>query len=185
MEPDVISLTTNFTGGNTAEQAYVLTYWGFVILSTFLHVLSWWQIFHKAGQSGWKAIVPIYNYYIMLKIIGKPAWWLILLFIPLANIIFIFMICLETAKVFNKGMGFALGLFFLSPIFYLILAFGKSQYIGFGGALASVNTNPPVVPSVNSPLNPVVMPPLNPTVMPSANTPTNPPVNPPTANPGQ
>lgn len=36
----------------------------------------------------------------------------------------------KLAKAFGKGGGFAVGLIFLSIIFYCILAFGKAQYIG-------------------------------------------------------
>ncbi len=169
MEPDVFNLTANYSTNGVAEQAYVLAYWGFVIIITILHYLSWWYIFKKAGRPAWEAIIPIYNYYVMLKIIGKPTWWLILLILPLVNIIFIFLICLQTATVFNKGMFFALGLFFFTPIFYLILAFDKSKYIGFAPLVAPVNTNPPA----NPPINPVAMPPMNP------------PANPPTATPSQ
>jgi len=33
--------------------------------------------------------------------------------------------CLSLARKFNKGIGFALGLFFLNPIFMAILTFSK------------------------------------------------------------
>ena len=32
-------------------------------------------VFQKAGQPGWAGFVPIYNFYIMLKIVGRPTWW--------------------------------------------------------------------------------------------------------------
>ena len=44
---------------------------------------SMWKLFEKAEQPGWAAIIPIYNTYIMLKIGGKPGWWLLLMFIPI------------------------------------------------------------------------------------------------------
>lgn len=28
-----------------------------------------------AGQPGWAAIIPIFNLYILCKIVGRPAWW--------------------------------------------------------------------------------------------------------------
>jgi hypothetical protein len=89
---------------------------------------SLWQVFVKAGQPGWAGIIPIYNCYILLKIVNKPVWWLILLFIPIANIIIGFLLSMALAEKFGKSTGFALGLFFLPFIFYPILAFGDCQY---------------------------------------------------------
>ena len=89
-----------------------------------------WKAFEKAGQPGGAAIVPIYNVVIMLQIAGKPLWWIILLFIPIANIVVLVLINIALAEKFGKGVGFALGLIFLSPIFWCILGFGDAQYLG-------------------------------------------------------
>ncbi|HEY2125237.1 MAG TPA: DUF5684 domain-containing protein [Chthoniobacterales bacterium] len=93
-----------------------------------LIVVSMWKIFAKAGQPGWAAIIPIYNYYIWCKIVGRPGWWVLLLLIcaPIFGII----LCIDLAKSFGQGVGFALGLIFLSIIFFPILAFGSYTYIG-------------------------------------------------------
>jgi hypothetical protein len=61
-------------------------------------IAALWQVFVKAGQPGWKAIIPIYNYYIMLKIVGRPGWWLILYIIPLVNIIIGIIVLLDVAN---------------------------------------------------------------------------------------
>src|SRR5437867_816400 len=89
-----------------------------------------WRVFTKAGQPGWAAIIPIYNFYILLKIAGKPGWWLILCFIPLVSIIVAIIVAIELAKVFGKGTGFGIGLAFLGFIFYPILGFGEAKYLG-------------------------------------------------------
>ena len=47
-----------------------------------------------------------------------------------AAIIFGLMMNFKLAKAFGKGIGFFLGLTFLSPIFRLILGFGKAEYQG-------------------------------------------------------
>jgi len=95
-----------------------------------LMIASMWKIFSKAGEPGWAAIVPIYNLVVMLKIAGKPVWWIVLFFIPLVNIVFSILVALGMAERFGKGAGFGLGLAFLSPIFYPILGFGSAQYQG-------------------------------------------------------
>ncbi|WP_053406447.1 DUF5684 domain-containing protein [Persicobacter sp. CCB-QB2] len=102
-----------------------------------IQIVALWKIFEKAGQEGWKAIIPIYNIIILLEIIGKPWWWLLLLFLPIINIFIYVMMCHLTSQSYGKGIGFTLGLIFLSPIFYLILGLDSSiRYMGPAGATA-------------------------------------------------
>jgi len=91
-------------------------------------IASMWKVFEKAGEPGWAAIVPIYNMIVLLKIAGKPAWWVVLMFIPFVNFIVGIIAILALAKNFGKGAGFGLGLLFLAPVFYPILAWGDSRY---------------------------------------------------------
>ena len=91
-------------------------------------VVSMWKLFTKAKQAGWAAIVPIYNAYILLKIVGRPGWWLILYFIPFVNFIVWIIVSNDLAKVFGKGGGTTLLLIFLPFIGYPMLAFGDAQY---------------------------------------------------------
>jgi len=93
-------------------------------------VAGFWKVFVKAGQPGWAAIIPIYNCYILLKIVGRPAWWLILLFIPLVNFVIAILLAIDLAKSFGKSTGFAIGLLLLGFIFYPILGFGDATYQG-------------------------------------------------------
>ena len=87
-------------------------------------IAAFWQVFVKAGQPGWKCIIPFYNYYIILKIVGRPGWWLILYFIPIVNIVILIIVMLDLAKSFSKSTGFTVGLILLSFIFIPILGFG-------------------------------------------------------------
>ncbi len=93
-------------------------------------IASYWKMFQKAGEPGWAAIVPIYNIFMMLKIVGKPWWWILLLIIPFVNIVIGIMVIGLTAKAFGKSMGFAVGMFFLPFIFLPILGFGDAKYVG-------------------------------------------------------
>ena len=93
-------------------------------------IAALWLTFVKAGQAGWKAIIPIYNYYVILKIVGRPGWWLILYFIPIVNLIIAIIVLLDLAKSFAKGVGFAIGLILLGFIFLPILGFGPAAYVG-------------------------------------------------------
>ena len=91
-------------------------------------IATMWKIFTKAGKPGWASIIPIYNIIVWCQIVGRPAWWVIL-FIVCAPIVAI-ILCIDLAKSFGKGVGFALGLIFLGIIFFPILAFGSAQYQG-------------------------------------------------------
>ncbi len=95
-----------------------------------LVVAGWWRVFTKAGEAGWKSIIPIWNIIVLLRIIGRPVWWIILLIIPLVNFVVSAIIALDVAKSFGKGTGFGIGLWLLSPIFYPILGFGSATYQG-------------------------------------------------------
>jgi hypothetical protein len=95
-----------------------------------LLIAGWWMIFTKAGEEGWKAIIPIWNTLTLLKIIGREWWWILLLFIPIVNIVIWVIVSLDLAKSFGRGVGFAIGLIFLPFIFALILGFGSDTYKG-------------------------------------------------------
>jgi hypothetical protein len=90
-----------------------------------------WKVFEKAGQPGWACIVPFYNCYILLKIAGRPGWWLILMLIPLVNIAIFLLVAIDIAKAFGQGAGFGVVLLFLlSGVGYLVLGFGNYRYLG-------------------------------------------------------
>lgn len=95
-----------------------------------LLIASQWKIFQKAGQPGWACLVPFYNIYTFLKIVGKPTWWMIMFFIPILNIIFAIWATNMLSKSFGKETGFTVGLVMLGFVFYPMLAFGSSVYIG-------------------------------------------------------
>ena len=100
----------------------------FVIGLVVLVLASLWRIFEKAGRQGWEGIIPIYNIYVILKIVGKPGWWLLLFLVPIVNFVIQIVVYIDLAKKFGKGTGFGLGLVFLGFIFLPILAFGDAQY---------------------------------------------------------
>ena len=103
-----------------------------------LEIAALWKVFVKAGQPGWAAIIPIWNLYILLKVIGRPPWWLLLflvgVIVPFVGWILLLVlgviIALDLAKSFAKSTGFAVGLFLLNFIFVPILGFGDSRYVG-------------------------------------------------------
>jgi hypothetical protein len=120
---------------NTAIGGGMLAF-GSVMLIVFLAIagvflVGFWKVFEKAGQPGWACLVPFYNAYILLKIAGRPGWWLILFLIPLVNIAIALLVAIDIAKAFGQGAGFGVVLLFLlSGIGYLVLGFGNYRYVG-------------------------------------------------------
>lgn len=104
----------------------------FMLVPTIIGVLTIianWKIFTKAGREGWKAIIPIYNVYVLFEIIGYEGWKIILFLIPFYNIYLSIKMNIDLAKAFGKDTGFAIGLILLNTIFIFILGFGDSQYV--------------------------------------------------------
>ena len=93
-----------------------------------LMAVSMWKVFEKTGQKGWKSIIPVYNYIIMLRIIKKPEWLVFFIFVPIASLVLAFIVFYNMAKAFGKETGFAFGMVFLPFIFFPILAFGEAKY---------------------------------------------------------
>src|SRR5207247_3757401 len=68
--------------GNAAAAAGMGVFAVVWVALAILMIAALWKIFVKAGEPGWAAIVPIYNLIVILKIVGKPLWWIILFLIP-------------------------------------------------------------------------------------------------------
>jgi hypothetical protein len=106
---------------------------GFMIIwlaVVVLMIASLWVVFTKAGQPGWAVLIPIYNIIVLLNVAKKPLWWIILFLIPVVNFIMAILVAIAIATNFGKGTGFGIGLAFLPPIFYPMLAWGDARYQG-------------------------------------------------------
>ncbi len=87
-----------------------------------------WKVFEKARVPGWKALIPVYNVVVILRLTGRPFYWLFLLFVPVVNIVIGVILRIETAERFHKGPVFGAGLVLLPFIFFPILGFGTDRY---------------------------------------------------------
>ena len=153
----------NLSNADTRQMMNFVTGMGAGMIVLLLALLVFeivciWKVFQKAGEPGWKCLIPIYNAYIYMKISweGKYFWWILLLgilpgiltgvalgsssgglagisgFVSIAAYVAIAVISIialvKLAKRFGKSGGFAVGLIFLEPIFIAILAFDSSTY---------------------------------------------------------
>jgi signal peptidase I len=73
-----------------------------IILFLFFPVIAW-KNYENAGHQGWKSAIPFYNYFIWLKIIEKPIWWLLFLLIPFFNVFMVMLMVVELVKTYGKN----------------------------------------------------------------------------------
>jgi len=133
---------------------FVIIYFGLIILS----IVGMWKTFEKAGKPGWAALIPFYNIYIMIEIVGKPAIWLLWCIIPCVSIVFAVWLTNLISKSYGKEEGFTVGLIFLPFIFWPILGFGNSVYVGPSAAEAQQGFGNPFN-NPNDPFNKTQNPP--------------------------
>jgi uncharacterized membrane protein YhaH (DUF805 family) len=121
------------SGGGAAAVGGIIVFLVFMLIYLAV-VVVWiagmWKTFAKGGQPGWAAIVPILNHYIMCKLVGRPGWWVLLMFIPVVNFVIYIILHLDIAKSFGKDALYGVGLALLPFIFFPMLGFGKAQYQG-------------------------------------------------------
>lgn len=147
MNSSIASLLAQVSDNDAAVAGGILALLGafmFVFaLVGLVVVIGMWKTFSKAGQPGWAVIIPIYNLVVLFRVAGQSGWLaltFLLNFIPviggLAWLGIVIWNHVNVSKRFGHGVGFALGLVFLAPIFWLILGFGSSKYVGDQAAQA-------------------------------------------------
>jgi Family of unknown function (DUF5684) len=114
----------------TASGIEFLVIFVIMLALMILVIVSTWKVYTKAGQPGWASIVPFYNVYVLLKIVGRPGWWLALLLVPIVNLVILIIVYVDLARSFGKGGGFAVLMIFLPFIAFPILAWGNATYRG-------------------------------------------------------
>ena len=101
-------------------------------------IVGYWVVFTKAGEAGWKSIIPIYSTIVLLKIVGRPWWWILLMLIPLVNLVILAIVYVDLAQSFGHSILFHSRPVPAALIFLLVLAFGSSQVRGPGRPRPSV-----------------------------------------------
>lgn len=80
-----------------------LTFWLITFLTVqVVHYLGTSNLYTKAGRKSWEAAIPFYNAYVLMKIINRPTYWALLLFIPVINLVVFPVIWVETLRSFGK-----------------------------------------------------------------------------------
>lgn len=95
-----------------------------------LLIIAQWKIFTKAGEAGWKSLIPIYSTYILFKVIYGNGWKFLFLLVPIIDIVFGIAMWIRLAQAFGKDIVFGILTLFFPNICTLILGFGSAQYQG-------------------------------------------------------
>lgn len=75
----------------------------FVALCQVLLFVKLWKLYKKAGFSPWIALIPFYNSATLLRIIQRPQWWTVLLYVPIVNLLMLPVVWVETARSFGRN----------------------------------------------------------------------------------
>ena len=96
-----------------------------------IYFLSTWKLFIKAGEKPIYSLIPFYNLIIMMKIIKRPKWWVVLLFIPVINLLMVGVIIIEILRSFgkNSNLDTLIGLVSLGTYITYINYFGSIDYV--------------------------------------------------------
>lgn len=128
-----ISTADAFAAGGLA--GFFATYSIVMIIVAVLTIIAQWRIFTKAGEAGWKCLIPIYNIVVLFKIAGISPWLVLGYLAAIIPVVGAFVAAgitiyalIKLSKAFGKSTGFTVGLILLNTIFILILGFGSSEY---------------------------------------------------------
>lgn len=117
--------TTTVDPGPAPYIAAVIGYliWAFALMG----------VFRKAGEPVWQAFVPIWSTIVLIKVSGKPIWWIVLFLIPIVNIVIMVLVMHGLSTSFGHEAGFTVGLVFLGVIFLYVLGYDSHRYQGAAG----------------------------------------------------
>lgn len=95
----------------------------FIIYFIGVHV-GFYKIYEKAGEDGWKALVPLLGIWTRIQITGRPWHWFIYFFIPIVNIFCWYYTVFDLLKSFGKTR-------FKHSLLGVFLPFIYLPYLGF------------------------------------------------------
>ena len=129
------NLSTSDAMATGALAGFFATYAVVMLVVFVITIIAEWRIFTKAGEAGWKSLIPIYNAVVLFKIAGLSPLWVLGYLAAVIPVVGTFValgitiyLMINLAKAFGKGTGFYVILILLYTIFILILGFGSAEY---------------------------------------------------------
>ncbi|MEY3051311.1 MAG: hypothetical protein RLY31_1096 [Bacteroidota bacterium] len=74
----------------------------FLVVSYLLFSISLKPLFEKAGENGWAALVPGYNFVVMNRLVGQRPWHAAWMLFPVVNIFIYVGLCVDLVRSFGK-----------------------------------------------------------------------------------
>jgi hypothetical protein len=108
----------------------------FSVVVGVLTLIGMWKVLVKGGEPGAFSLLNLvyclspFAFMPIMRMIGRPTWWALLLYVPFVNLVILAIMSIGLAKSFGKSTAFGVGLWLLGPIFYIILGFGSATYQG-------------------------------------------------------
>ena len=74
-----------------------------LLILNFIHGIGTWKLYKISGKSAFHSFIPLYNVFVLLKIINRPWWWIFIVLMPVLNTIIIPVIWVELSRSFKKN----------------------------------------------------------------------------------
>ena len=71
-----------------------------LVLYLYLGAITW-KFFTQAGRKAWEAFIPVYNLFVMIRIIQRPWWWIILALLPVVGNVMLVVMLYELMHVYR------------------------------------------------------------------------------------
>jgi signal peptidase I len=107
----------------------------FLLLSVVALFAGLYKVFEKMGEKGWKALIPGYNFYVWIKLVKRPWWYLILILIPTIGMYMLGILLVDTANYFGKRK-------FTDHVFAVLGYFIFIPMLGFSSSAKVVGEKP-------------------------------------------
>ena len=74
-----------------------------LLILNFIHGIGTWKLYKISGNNAFHSFIPLYNVFVLLKIINRPWWWIFIILMPVLNTIIIPVIWVELSRSFKKN----------------------------------------------------------------------------------
>ncbi len=104
----------------------------FLLVAYLLFCITMMKLFEKAGEAGWKALVPGLNFIVMCKLVGRSSAHAAWLLVPIVNIFIFVGLCVDMVRSFGRYdfIDSALAVIYPAIIFFQIGKDKNAKYLG-------------------------------------------------------
>lgn len=107
---------------------FMIIFYIIMFAAAIVELIGMWKAFEKMGKKGYEALIPGHDVVVLLEKAGMPLWYFFLMLIPICNVVFTILVCIEISKKFGKGTGFGVLLALFGFVCWPILGFGKAEF---------------------------------------------------------